>query len=337
MDRPIGPVPVRGESSRSTRVISAIKSLALFCVAHLSDNNRQFATLPKMRLYNQASSTPIQSSSSLDAKKWSHPKVFLPKPNHVTGILNHQSKPSKSGAVVEPTDFTSATTTPATGYTDKRRVHTNFLFDIDEEVSMKSSSTLSTHTTPRRDSRTTFKLGAAPFLGSGDEAEWKGSEVEKNLSFNKAESPFEVLSTRHAVMTKIRGTGTNRSERSATLETSGDELLVTEPDFIVPEMALTESSSDESGWLDFSSENSSSNPFRSNQGAEFVTHPQVSRSPCSKRTTSSTRMMESKFEKYSEMLIAGLSIETVTKTMAHDNIDPSIISLVVIAANESRH
>ena len=99
----------------------------------------------KMRLYDQDSRNPMRSTS-LDSKKWSHPRTYLPDP-HQVAVPSEESNDEKEKEHVEPDTMskTSATTVTQKNIDDDRLIDNGFLFDIDEEVdeeiSMTSSST----------------------------------------------------------------------------------------------------------------------------------------------------------------------------------------------------
>mmetsp|Transcript_14284 Transcript_14284/g.23085 ORF Transcript_14284/g.23085 Transcript_14284/m.23085 type:complete len:313 (-) Transcript_14284:414-1352(-) len=306
-----------------------------------------------MRLYDQRSGTPM-SSSSLDGKKWRRPAEFLPRPDQVTSLLQDRTKTEQKnmGVLSNPPGKTKSTM-----FEERRMRDTNFLFDIDEveELSMNSSSTLSTHTTlHQQDKQEPCRLGLAkPFPGY--------ESYEKGASSVKIEeNPFHVL---HSISSQPIKNGLRSipdtipdetpRNRQKTTKNSADDAA-----FATPELTLTDSSED-SDWHEFSSGFDSRNPFRAGDSKTVSTRakqalclypvtkktppslegPKASGSPnprSSPMPSPSKHMASGYFSKYSAMLIRGSSVAEVSKVMAQDHVDPSIISLVMLAAaNES--
>ncbi|KAL3921455.1 MAG: hypothetical protein SGILL_002740 [Bacillariaceae sp.] len=270
-----------------------------------------------MRLYNQTSRNPLQSASSLDSKKWTRPRKYLPETYREADTVTNRSTITENRNDAE----------------DRKLTATNFLFDIDEEISMTSSSTLSTHTTFLKDQPDTCRLGLAkPF---------PGLQETTKVSYTNDANPFEVLRTSANHKKELHQSKPVRLDQVCT--TKG-HMTLDESLFSVPEMTLTASSSEESPfWQDFSSESFSCNPFRvkgeslnTNKKKQEITRTPIKTKERFPLKTQGQRgsIPKCDFTKYSGMMIRGISVAEVTQIMAQDQIDPSIISLVVVAASD---
>jgi hypothetical protein len=289
-----------------------------------------------MRLYDQASGTPSQFSSSLNCKKWVRPKAFLPDTERATSVILKLSsdKPKHLSAKDEVNP-----SVPSLSNNEKQRMlENNFLFDIDEESSMISSSTISTHTSCQGDLQSLCRFGVAKSLPSTENG-WK---TEKG----NEDKPLEVLHSTSVkkTMTDPPKMGDHSFEQFKSLQfprngSSQDEFShETQP-------TLVESSSEESPWHDFTSEDFSENPFH---GKAISTAPTEEAKRVVFATPSRPIPAADPFNisfknghphnlaKYSAMMIRGHSVSEVTKIMAKDQVHPSIISLVMIAASENQ-
>lgn len=221
--------------------------------------------------------------------------------------------------------------------TEKQRMmETNFLFDIDEESSMNSSSTMSTHTSFQRDLLCVGKLGLAKPFPYG-----KIEPVQE-------ENPFEVLHSlsvkkKKALPLKLEGRPYEPSKSLLPFKGSSSPQDEVSHATRETEMTLTESSSEESPWHDFASNDCSENPFHEETSLIFPTQEAkrvvATTSSCHAVVVSPPNMKDwepnpQNFAKYSAMMIRGHSVAEVTRIMAQDRVHPSIISLVMIAASE---
>jgi hypothetical protein len=292
-----------------------------------------------MRLYDQKSSTPM---SSTDAKKWQRPTNFIPNPSKTTEILQDRFKEQRH-VDPKPKFEDHPIENPVK---ECKLTETNFLFDIDEEISMKSSSTLSSSSTFRHDTEMSKPLGPPKSFPTFDSLEEKDKTV-------KEENPFRVLhSADNFPIKKIQqATAAGRS-----IKQKKDSLKLSKQGFIdeafsTPELTLTESS-DGSGWLDFSSEFDTSDTFkikREDHASNEAKYQGLCLYPVPNKMQTKTPSFEpnsisiarqkktpdSVFMKYSSMLIRGHSVAEVSKVMAADQIDPCVISLVMLAATEA--
>ena len=292
-----------------------------------------------MRLYDQKSCTP---TSSTDGKKWQRPTNFIPNPSKTTEILNERFQDEiqvdpKPKPEDHPTDTTSK---------EFKMTETNFLFDIDEEISMKSSSTLSTHSTFQHDTEASKRFGPPKSFPTFD-------SLKENEMSDKDKNPFRVLhSANNFPIKKIqRATTESRGSKQKEDTLRSSKQGFTDEAFSTPELTFTESSED-SGWLDFSSEFETSSTFKikreesvSNQakyqGLCLYPVPNkmqtktTSVKPNSTCSTGQKTTHDSLYTKYSAMLIRGHTVAEVSKVMAEDQIDPSVISLVMLAATEA--
>jgi hypothetical protein len=269
-----------------------------------------------MRLYNQKSRNPMQSSSSLDSKKWSQPKTYLPHPSQSIDILNNRSKKdSQSGQDAKSREFSSSNNVE-----DRKLMDTSFLYDIDEEISMTSPSTLSTHTTFQQDQQGFGRTSKAHLC--------------------KQENPFEVIRTNSIQKKKLPQSKPVGFDKGCVVKTPKKCNVLRDKDsFPAPEMTSTDSSSEKSLWLDFAVDSFPSNPFRKEKENRTPLQESASVAMTDGVTTKTQELRRpasnEDFAKYSSMMIRGLSVAEVTKIMAQDQVDPSIISLVMIAASES--
>jgi hypothetical protein len=119
--------------------------------------------------------------------------------------------------------------------------------------------------------------------------------------------------------------------------------------FSTPELTLTESS-DDSAWHDFSPGIDSNSTFQIEGEVPFSNETKYQRLclyPMPKKTESKTISLKtspvlsadqrttSRYSKYSLMIIRGHTVAEVSQVMAEDNIEPSVISLVMLAATET--
>ncbi|KAG7338592.1 hypothetical protein IV203_029765 [Nitzschia inconspicua] len=282
-----------------------------------------------MRLYDQASGTPSQSSSSLDRKKWIRPKGFLPNPNEVTAILTKQTTTKEEHLPATAKDLELVPIPVAPKCKEQPMPETTFLFDIDEESSMNSISTMSTHTSFQRDFPGGGRLGLAK------------SFPEVKIETVHEESPFEVLHATSVEKTKTRSLRSwNRRQESCKTHSpkggSMDEISYATRE--TEAMTLTESSSDESPWAGLTFDDDfESHPFHETPQSGFLTQEAKRNATASPGYSSrgNTQNLSHDFTKYSAMMIRGRSVAEVTKVMAQDHVHPSIISLVMIAASEN--
>jgi hypothetical protein len=284
-----------------------------------------------MRLYDQASGTPSQSLSSLDRKKWIPPKTFLPDPHHATAIL------MKQPTMQEPQNpdcakVDEAVPSPSPPKMEEQKLmQTNFLFDIDEEISMNSSSTMSTHTSFHRDLHGGGRLGLQkPFPAPTGP---KGNKIDTVHE----ENPFEVIHAtpvkKNRVHQPLKLTDPLKDTSKIFPKGSDEISQVTRETEL---MTLTESSSEESPWLDFASEDFDCNPFDEKPNLTFPTQEAKRAVAKPSRVDGTIPGPSQDFSKYSAMMIRGHSVADVTKMMARDQVNPSIISLVMIAASENQ-
>jgi hypothetical protein len=291
-----------------------------------------------MRLYDQTSGTPSQSSSMLDCKKWIRPKAFLPDPDKTTIILSTSAlEKQRHPSTKDETDVSN----PSPSNSEKQRMmETNFLFDIDEESSMNSSSTISTHTSFQRDLLGTGRLGLTKPSPS--------TENSDKIETVYEEKPFEVLHSTCVDKTKALTPKVedHSFEQFKSLplplkESSHDEISYATRE---TEPTLVESSSEESLWLDFASEDFSDNPFYRKASSTTLTQDTKRVVFAPPRPSAVADLFGSSYKngnphtlaKYSAMMIRGHSVAEVTKIMAQDQVHPSIISLVMIAASENQ-
>ena len=299
----------------------------------------------KMRLYDQGSRTPMPSSN-LDGKKWIRPATFLPEPKAATNMSHEYPKAQNTNPPAPKTSMIG----------ERRIIDKNFLFDIeeDEELSMNSSSTLSTHPSLQKDSHTPCSHGLGkPF-----------PSVEKcnanDICAAPEGYPFQILSNSKKIGKEENVRPARDQKRQGSAKENAAKLAKNcyEKDaFFTPELTLTESSED-SQWLDFSSSSFASNPFRvepvklrSDQPKQTLCLYPVSRQARSTNrpqqpkkavgldsdysAISNRRPILGQYAKYSALMIRGLSVAEVSKIMAEDQVDPSIISLVMLAASEN--
>ena len=295
-----------------------------------------------MRLYDQRSSTPMKS----DGKKWMRPNNFLPRQRN-TAVISKQFDPLNKRRMVlgELTDNTtcSSETSASTGIEiskvwKQHTIYDDFRFDIeeDQELSIQSSSTLSTHTTLRYVTQ------------DGVHGGYK-NEIQKPISF-VINDPFET-SSRYSKTSSITtsvwqdlASDTGGNENCYLSKDAVDENNVNE-DFLTPQLTLTQSSEEsDSTWIEFKGFNSN-NSFRStsdrhlpNKLDKFRTPFSCYAPPRSRNFDSSRRRLPSgtgNYTNYHKMLLDGVSVDELLNTMEKDRVDPSIISLVLAASKSS--
>lgn len=296
----------------------------------------------------------------LDGKKWMRPSNFLPTEGK-TAVAAEPPNPSKAKRLASTAMFENATCGSETSASTaveiskvykQNTIYDDFLFDIDEDqdFSMKSSSTLSTHSSLRQGTHDPYGLfkrePAKPFSAAKYEISEFSSRYLRTsiLSISEQESPIAesgYLSSDHEVDNNL------------------DE------DFLTPEITLTQSSEEcDPLWIDFPGFGSK-NPFRVlrdayNSNEHKPAHKQSSWTrqshniftlPASDdlfRTTSfgANKSMvpisyrdegTGNYTMYHEMLLHGISVDEVSKAMSKDKVDPSIISLVLAASESSQN
>lgn len=267
--------------------------------------------------------------------------AFLPDLNEATAILTKISETNQAQQQqfsVAAKDFVPKQGPPQVE--KQTMTQTKFLFDIDEERSMNSSSTMSTHTSFQSD----LLAGAGRF---GLAKPFLGAEKDVKIETVYEEIPFEVLQATPVKKTKIRSLRSDddrRTEQSKSKTIKGgsfDEISHGTRETVL--MTLTESSSSEDSstpWLvDFGPDDFTSNPFQELAQPTFPMQQAKRKAGVATRSTSqrhyNTSGLSHDFSKYSAMMIRGSSVAEVTKIMAYDQVHPSIISLVMIAASEN--
>lgn len=310
-------------------------------------DERQKKNSRKMRLYDQGSSTPMK----LDGKKWMRPNNFLPSRRETAVAKPSNTSNGRHSALtgmVENANCgseTSASTAIEISKVYKHHtIYDDFRFDIDEdqELSIQSSSTLSTHSTLRQVTQDPY-------------GEYR-KEFPNPISVAKHES--SESSSRYSRTSVIAMT----TEESLSTE-SGD----LDDEFLTPRLTLTQSSEeDDSMWIEFPGF-LSKNPFR----AALNTHQSNKQKPiwlassmdrqslgikCAPRSNNkvhrtsnfdTNKRMVSKryimdegtrnYRKYHEMLLYGICVDEVSEAMEKDEVDPSIISLVLAASKISQY
>ncbi|MGK3739326.1 MAG: hypothetical protein ACI8RD_002820 [Bacillariaceae sp.] len=314
---------------------------------------------PKMRLYDQRSSTTIIS----DSKKWVRPTNFLPdeKENIVENSdTKNEKELTVTGRIWKENCDSETTSASASIEISKiykhHTIYDDFRFDIDEdqETSMHSSSTLSTHSTLQHVTNASYNSGyKIDFLNSDPVAEYVGAESDvvdfsrspsKNITKKSYQSPVKESSVidNHYLLGNYNGDSSDSDE------------------FYTPKLTLTESSED-SEWLDFQGFGIK-NPFRAKPNNEkallrycqhFHETSPVKSLPRSNNKASPSYNINEKsqkapikspslyegtwnYTKYLTSIIQGIPVADVSKAMEEDLVDPSIISLVLAASKARR-
>jgi len=255
-----------------------------------------------------------------------------------------------------------------------RTIYDDFRFDIDidedQELSMKSSSTLSTHSTLRQLTQVSHDGYSEGMLKPISVAKYEGIEPD-SLEFSR--SSFHALNNNIIATSSFESLATKSRNNIARYSLSNDYVSTDEDssndddDFFTPKLTLTESSEDtDSVWLDFVGFDIK-NPFRASHDTyesnknkpaldlSSVVHQTPDVKNLSKRDNKVTptrnisqnkrmvpgrspimRQTTGTYTKYYKMLLDGISVVDVSNAMEKDEIDPSIIS-VVLAASETRH
>jgi hypothetical protein len=242
-------------------------------------------------------------------------------------------------------------------------IYDDFRFDIDEDqdISMHSSSTLSTHSTLQHVTNASYNSGyKIDFLNSGPAAEHGGAESDtvdfsRSLSKNITEISYQSPVKESSVI------GNNYLLGNFNSDSSDDD------EFYTPKLTLTESSED-SAWLDFQGFGIKK-PFRatvdmhkSNNEKPLLSSCQVFQKtspieslPRSNNKASPSCNIDEKeqrapnkssslyeetgtwnYTKYLTSIIQGIPVADVSKAMEEDSVDPSIISLVLAASKARR-
>eukprot|EP00536_Pseudo-nitzschia_multiseries_P002114 jgi/Psemu1/4927/gm1.4927_g len=321
-----------------------------------------------MRLYDQFSNTPIKP----DSKKWMRPYNFLPD-DEIEAILVDSSGISAEDGVQTTAlireaccgSETSASTAIEISKLHKHHtIYDSFRFDIDDdqELSLKSSSTLSTSSSLGQYRRDMLQpISVVTF------------EDSESISPGKSKTSSGGLNNMTIIAAKKYNEipGTERHNKSASYLTTGSEEDAssnTNDEFFAPTLAYTQSSEEESSvWFDFQGFGVK-NPFRAlcekEESSEIGSSPCHSTSPTFHKTldakyhfkfgnstspkysgkkdkgTPSDRSPNmnkgtANYAKYHNMLIDGYSVFEVSKVMEKDSIDPSIVSLVLAASRIS--
>mmetsp|Transcript_21406 Transcript_21406/g.22888 ORF Transcript_21406/g.22888 Transcript_21406/m.22888 type:complete len:315 (+) Transcript_21406:289-1233(+) len=312
-----------------------------------------------MRLYDQRSSTPIFS----ERKKSMRPFNFLP---DRTENIGKKSGITVDNDITEPNrvwkDNCSETSASASIEISKiykhNTIHDDFRFDIDkdQEFSINSSSTLSTHSTFQQMTKVLYGGNRTDFLELGQTAD--RGETESDL--------FKFSITRNSYQSPVKRSSNIATDYLSNI--NNDYSSYDADEFFTPELTLTESS-EESIWLDFPGFGTTiNNPFRTAHDTNkyskkkrllnpyqvpHKTSP-IKNSPRSNNNEASPPCNIDKkdqaapeksptmyqgtrnYTKYLTSLVQGISVNDVSKAMKSDKIDPSIISLVLAANKASR-
>lgn len=307
-----------------------------------------------MRLYDQRSSTLMKPDD-----KWMRPNNFLPSQRDAF-VTKTKSLDKKRTVLAELTDNTTcgSETSSSTGIEisklfKQNTIYDDFRFDIDEEqeLSIKSSSTLSTHSTLR--------------CLSQDRYNGYANEFPKPVSMVKYDA-FDTNS-RYSKTSSISSTLWEDivSETDATV----DENKLKD-EFLTPQLTLTQSSEEESAstWIEFEGFDLKkqhhatciSDRDFSNELDQFPTSISMNHQLHGKENFARARypLTRSKnfgsnrhkvpngnskydqtghYTKYYNMLLEGISIDELLKTMEKDRVDPSIIYLVLVASRSNQN
>ena len=310
-----------------------------------------------MRLYDQSSSTPMK----WDVKKWMRPNNFLPSQKENANADPPHEKRSASIDMIENVNCgseTSASTAIEISKVYKHHtIHDDFRFDIDEEqeLSMKSSSTLSTHSTFQHATHDLYAGYRNEFL--------KSISVCRNVAFESSSRYSKTSSITTAVRESVATESGKNSARYLSRDDEDENIL--NDDFLTPKLTLTQSSEEgDSVWIEFQGFGSK-NPFRipsdtyqsnilkqprilssienqslvmKNRQRQDIKMPQTSSFVTNQRKVSNRYIMNEgtgNYTKYYEMLLDGVSVDELLKTMEKDEVDPSIISLVLAASKSN--
>jgi hypothetical protein len=290
----------------------------------------------------------------LDGKKWMRPNNFLPSRRESAVTKPSNTRNEKHSALPRMTDNancgseTSASTAIEISKVYKHHtIYDNFRFDIDEdqELSIQSSSTLSTHSTLRQVTQDTYGVHRKEFP--------KPISV---ANIGASESMSRYSRTSVFTMTTQGSLATESARYLSRNDEDGNDL---DDDFLTPGLTLTESSEeDDSTWMEFP-RFVSNNPFY----AALDTVCKVSSmdrqsldSPCPPKSSNKLARTHNfginkriepnryimgegnrNYRKYHEMLLDGICVDGVSKAMEIDDVDPSIISLVLAASKISHN
>ena len=344
--------------SHNIRILLRRTSFTLFALLCLRERRNIYSR--KMRLYDQSSSTPMK----LDGKKWMRPNNFLPnqRETEVSKLINVSS--TKRSVLTEMTDNTNccSETSVSTGIEiskvyKHRTIYDDFQFDIDEdqELSTKSSSTLSTHSTLRYVTHDAY---------SGQKKELpKPISIAKNIAF-ETNSRYSKTSSITTTLWENLASERDENKMRHLSKRDEDENTLNE-DLLTPQLTLTQSSEEsDSMWIEFKGFGSK-NPFcatfdrhqpnRLERGCNLfsMAHPSfvAESSPLSYNEAPLTNNFDRNpnkvsgrytmnertgyYTKYYEMLLDGVSVDELSKIMGRDKVDPSIISLVLAASKSS--
>ena len=254
-----------------------------------------------MRLYNQNSKNPM-SSVGLDAKQL-RPVRFLRESPHGTTLPLQPKQtlvdPSKEGTKADDASFHSATTASESHIgkcevVKKTVAPGEFLFDInDGDVwSTSSASTLSTQASSRNN--------------AGTFPSWT---INNPTIMNSKSETFPG--------------------KSRTQENGKSDLIP------IPELAFSGSSSEDTTWFDFTHQQTPAklSNISSSAPSQGSTKMGVCLYPVQKRIV---KMEEQKspgmYSKYTTMLLEGIKAHRVKEEMEKDEVDPSIIELMMAAS-----
>lgn len=297
-----------------------------------------------MRLYDQRSNTPMKS----DGKKWMRPNNFLPSQRDATAVSKRFNPLNKKRmALGELTDNTtcSSESSASTGIEiskvwKQHTIYDDFRFDIDEET-IKSSSTLSTHTT--------LRYGNQDVVHGRYKNEFaKPTSLMESDAFETS-SRYSKTSSITASVWESFASDTGANENCYLSNDDIDENNLNE-DFLTPQLTLTQSSEEsDSTWIEFNGFNSknvfptTSDRHLSNKLDRFPTqfsmnHQTRYTMPRSRNCDLKRHKLPSGTENYANyhtMLLDGVSVDKLLKAMEKDRVDPSIISLVLAASKIS--
>ena len=316
-----------------------------------------------MRLYDQSSSTPIKA----DDKKWMRPINFLPNQRE-TKEIKKQNTPSsnKRSVLSEMTANTKcgSVTTESTGIEISKlykhhTIYDDFRFDIDDEqeLSTKSLSTLSTHSTLRY-----FTQDAC---GGYRKDITKPISIAKIIAFENS-SRFSKASSITASLWERHTSAADENAPYIMSKGNGDKSDLIE-DYLTPQLTLSTQSSEESDsmWVEFNRLESQSPFSATNDGLQFKDlddnftrfsnklqplHLLCCKKPCNEGTArkiqknacrnnqrkTTSKSSNGNYTKYHEMLLDGASVTNLLQTMKNDQVDPSIISLVLAASKSNQ-
>lgn len=306
-----------------------------------------------MRLYDQGSSTPMK----LDGKKWMRPNNFLPsrresavaKPSNIC-IKKHLALPRMTDNPNCGSETSASTAIEISKVYKHHTIYDSFRFDIDEdqELSIQSSSTLSTHSTLQQMTQDPYSVYGKEFPKPISVANIGSSESMSRYS----RTSVITMTTQGSLTTE---SGENITRYLSRNDEDGNDL---DDDFLTPGLTLTESSEeDDSTWMEFP-RFFSNNPFhaaldtvckvssmdRQSLGTKYPSKsnnklPRTHDFGTNKHMEPKRYIMDEgnrNYGKYHEMLLDGVRVDEVSKAMEKDEVDPSIISLVLIASKISQ-